>query len=296
MLSCVTDSIKTYGFRFQDDSLTFPVQLVSVGHEHRFDSAYSWHGLKRSEDACLFQYTVSGFGEIQSGGSAHRLSRENAFLVQIPSDHHYYLPAYSEGWEFYWIMLTGPMVVQVVEQIADQHGVIHSFGADSDVIKSLKSIFEFARKGHINDGFHASVLAYEFTFELFRSIRRLNARLDTCAAKIAVAVSFIGQHYRDPISVDDIAQWSGLSKYHFMHRFREQTGYTPVQYLTKVRIEHAAQLLQLSGRTIEDIAHDVGYANSNYLCKIFRKYVGCTPGAFRKGTSFVSTSKLTIGI
>lgn len=296
MSYCLTDSIRTYGFRFQDDSLPVPIQLVSIGHEQRFDPGYNWHGLRRSEDACLFQYTLGGFGEIKFGGGTQPLRKGQGFFVRLPSDHHYYLPAYSDGWEFYWIMVEGELANRIARQIGEQYGVVHSIDPESRVIKMLANGYDLARAEHIRDGFQASMLAYEFTLELLRSVKGLRSRTDARAKKIQEAMAFVDQHYSEPISVDDIAARSSLSKYHFMHRFREQTGYTPVQYLTKVRIENAAHLLQLSDHTIDDIAHEVGYANGNYFCKIFRKYVGCSPGTFRKGDTIVSTSKLTIGI
>lgn len=296
MSYCLTDSIRTYGFRFQDDSLPVPIQLVSIGHEQRFDPGYSWHGLRRSEDACLFQYTLGGFGEIKFGGTTYPLRKGQAFFVRIPGDHHYYLPAYSDGWEFFWIMVAGELANRIAAQVLEQYGIIHSFTPDARVIKMLAGGYELAKGEHIRDGLQASMIAYEFTFELLRSIKGLHGTANTRTKRIREAMTFIDQHFGDPISVDDIAERSGLSKYHFMHRFREQTGYTPVQYLTKVRIENAARLLQLSDRTIDEIAHQVGYANGNYFCKIFRKYVGCSPGTFRKGDTIVSTSKLTIGI
>ena len=57
---------------------------------------------------------------------------------------------------------------------------------------------------------------------------------------------------------------------------------SPLQYLTKVRIERAFVLLRDTDTTINDISKKVGYANANYFNKVFRKVVGTSPGQFRQ--------------
>ena len=55
-----------------------------------------------------------------------------------------------------------------------------------------------------------------------------------------------------------------------------------LQYLTKVRMEHADELLRTTGKTVEEIGREIGYANGSYFSKVFRKYYNLTPNEVRK--------------
>ncbi|MBE9211915.1 helix-turn-helix transcriptional regulator [Plectonema cf. radiosum LEGE 06105] len=72
-----------------------------------------------------------------------------------------------------------------------------------------------------------------------------------------------------------------LSQYHFCRLFKQSTGITPHQYLTRCRINKAKHLLSKTELTITDIAFEVGLTNHSSFSRLFRKYVGVTPSSFR---------------
>lgn len=72
-----------------------------------------------------------------------------------------------------------------------------------------------------------------------------------------------------------------VSSYYLSHLFRREMGVTFSDYLTKVRVSRAKELL-MEGRSVEDVSECVGYRDGNYFIKIFKKYVGVTPSKYRK--------------
>lgn len=91
--------------------------------------------------------------------------------------------------------------------------------------------------------------------------------------------SNIDQH----IGLDDLAQVVGYSRFHFCTAFRQATGRTPHEWLTARRIDCARELLANPKLRITDIALAVGYETSSAFAASFRKAVGTTPTAFRRG-------------
>lgn len=89
------------------------------------------------------------------------------------------------------------------------------------------------------------------------------------------------------IGLDDLVAASGLSKYHFTRLFQKTTNLTPIQYLTKIRIEHAIELLRMTNYSIDEIAQLVGYSNGNYFIKVFHKRIGMSPGQFRESKNMI---------
>jgi AraC-like DNA-binding protein len=98
-------------------------------------------------------------------------------------------------------------------------------------------------------------------------------------------VNYIELHYSTIGNLDEMADVSGLSKYHFLRKFNKYVGLTPLEYLSKLRIEKAVHLLRTTEMTIENVAKSVGFANGNYFSKVFRQWVGIAPGKFRNEDS-----------
>lgn len=83
------------------------------------------------------------------------------------------------------------------------------------------------------------------------------------------------------IMLDDMANHAGLSKSHFSRIFRDQTGYSPVEYFIHLKVQKALSLLVLTKLPVQEIARMVGYADPYYFSRLFKKIVGVSPTASR---------------
>jgi AraC-like DNA-binding protein len=96
------------------------------------------------------------------------------------------------------------------------------------------------------------------------------------------AMAYIHQHYADPISRADLAQHVALSEDYLTACFRKELGVTPIAYINRFRVNQAQQLLLDTGRTITEIARDVGFSDSGYFSRVFRREVGVSPTDYRQ--------------
>ena len=92
----------------------------------------------------------------------------------------------------------------------------------------------------------------------------------------------IRENYKSDLSLDKIAKFVGHSKNYLCKIFKEQTGMTINLYLNKVRIDKAAELLVNTNLDIAEIGVEVGYNNIYHFIKTFKKFIGTSPGNFRK--------------
>lgn len=95
-------------------------------------------------------------------------------------------------------------------------------------------------------------------------------------------ISIIHMSYDKLITVEDLAKGLYISPNYLRTLFKEKTGETILQYLTKVRIKKATELLKDNSLKIQDISLKVGYENVSYFCSIFHKYKGLTPNEYRR--------------
>jgi AraC-like DNA-binding protein len=82
------------------------------------------------------------------------------------------------------------------------------------------------------------------------------------------------------ISLESLAAESGLSPFHLIRVFKEETGLTPHRYLSQVRVRRAEQLI-CQGIDLADTAYEVGFADQSHLNRHFKGITGLTPGAYR---------------
>ncbi|MGI6343470.1 MAG: helix-turn-helix domain-containing protein [Bacillota bacterium] len=99
---------------------------------------------------------------------------------------------------------------------------------------------------------------------------------------IARAVSFLRDRYMNAISVEDAAAAAGMSQAHFSRAFRRFTGKSPHVFLTDVRIEQAAQLLQQRHLSVTEVALACGFASPAHFSTVFRRRMGVSPSDYRR--------------
>ena len=81
--------------------------------------------------------------------------------------------------------------------------------------------------------------------------------------------------------MEELADKVGLGLRSFMRRFKKATGDTPLNYLQRVRIETAKELLSNSSLSIDQVGYRVGYEDASYFSRLFKREVEKTPGDFR---------------
>ncbi len=90
---------------------------------------------------------------------------------------------------------------------------------------------------------------------------------------------YIDTHFRQPLTIGQIARESAMSEYHFFRLFKSVFGVSPYQYITGKRMQ-AASLLLKAERHVSDVAMDCGYADIFTFSKAFKKHFGVTPSSF----------------
>ncbi len=92
---------------------------------------------------------------------------------------------------------------------------------------------------------------------------------------------WIAQNYRMPSPVAAMVKVSDLAERTFTRRFTEATGMTPLDYVHAHRLEEAKQLLETGDLSVEAIANEVGYEDTSFFGRLFRRKVGLTPAQYR---------------
>lgn len=97
------------------------------------------------------------------------------------------------------------------------------------------------------------------------------------------AMAFLHTHSAEPLTRQEIAQHVGLDEDYLTYCFRQELGLTPIAYLNRYRVNQAKHLLRQTDKSVTAVALEVGFSDSGYFSRIFRREVGVSPDAYRRG-------------
>ncbi|ELR98446.1 AraC family transcriptional regulator [Gloeocapsa sp. PCC 73106] len=100
--------------------------------------------------------------------------------------------------------------------------------------------------------------------------------------KLKQALEYLQEHLAEGVTLEAIAQELDISQYYFCHLFKRSMGIPPHKYLNQQRIERAKQLLAKEKLSIAEIGERVGFSNQSHFIKLFRRFIGMTPGNYRE--------------
>lgn len=100
--------------------------------------------------------------------------------------------------------------------------------------------------------------------------------------RIGEIISHMEHHYAGPITLSHLARVGHMSKSSLQRAFKDATGFSPIDYLIRLRVGKACEWLKNSSLTVTEIAFKVGFTDSNYFTRQFTKIRGIAPREFRR--------------
>lgn len=288
-------SPKRFQYRYFTPT-TLSMRLGGIGWEYVDSPSYRWDGIKRTDgEGTIFQYTLSGQGAIRYGDREYIVPKHCGFLCTLPSDHLYFFDESFGHWEFLFIAVRGEDAIRHWQSLIERFGPVFSFEHHPEPIVWISELFSLIYRNSQLDKYDVSSRLYRFVMELYRISEGYDiVEFKDTPEPVRLAIRHIQSQYASPLSLDEIADKAGLSKYHFSRVFLNKTGIQPMHYLRKIRIEKASALLIQTNKTLETIARETGFESSNYFIRVFKSIVGMTPNQFRLSTSEQTSHTLRI--
>ncbi|MGN1417001.1 MAG: AraC family transcriptional regulator [Oscillospiraceae bacterium] len=224
--------------------------------------------------------TREGEGEITVNGETVRLLPDTVFFIPKDCPHEYH--SLSESWILNWVCFSGSQAVPLLEQWGlNKFGIYPS--ADTERMhKIMSSAYYTIKSDRIYGNHYASAKLYDLMIE-FRKIadNRQSELSSSNTAALANVLEYIESNYAQQIKLGELAEIAGITEQHLCRLFKRNFHLRPMEYLAKVRIQHAKEMLVYSEKTIAEIAEASGFPDSSYFSAIFKRYENVTPGEYR---------------
>jgi AraC family transcriptional regulator len=159
---------------------------------------------------------------------------------------------------------------------------------NNDLKATLQKLQSVLDGSGINDPAYAETLGLLLLWELRHAadLKQSPVRGGLTVRQLRQVKDFIDAQISNKITISDLAAVAGLSQYHFIRAFRDTVGLPPYQYVLSERIQRAKGLLSQPDLSLLDVALAVGFSDASELNRVFRKFVGVTPTAYRRDQSW----------
>ncbi|WP_129367352.1 AraC family transcriptional regulator [Lutibacter sp. HS1-25] len=243
------------------------------------------HYRKRKEGCKqhIIIYCVEGSGWISVNGKRFGVNKNQYFIIpkNLP---HSYGSNKQNPWSIYWIHFLGELSHDY-SQITKNPETISPSNIDriDNRIELFEEMFQNLEMGFTPDNIqYANVCLMHFlaSFKFLEQYRQLKKRDESDV--ILQSIQYMKKRMENPLTLLDLAQGSNLSISQYSLLFKKKTGQSPLDYLIRLRIQKACQLLDNTPLKIKHIGCNVGYNDPYYFSRIFTKTIGVSPRDYRK--------------
>src|SRR5579872_2159591 len=228
----------------------------------------------------LLIYTLSGQGRFGFEGGQVIAQAGEMVLLRPRTRHDYGAESTPGQWERLWTHFHPlPHWRELLDWPEEAPGLMRLKLGDSDSRKKIVNRFFDAHRlanGALRrrEQFAMNALEEVLLWCDAQNPQSGHAGLDV---RVQQAMDYMCHNLREDISLALLAQVSGLSVSRLSHLFRQQFGTSPQGFLEQQRIRRAKQLLELTPRTIQDVAVEVGYNSPFYFSQRFKRHTGLSP-------------------
>lgn len=223
----------------------------------------------------LVVYIREGMFHFEYRGLVFDAEKGDVILLDCSEPHYYH--AY-DGLEFVYMHFDGSNSHEICQHILNQNGPLIRHSNNILIGNLLYNMVNFYQSDGIETMFQSSMRIYHI-FEYLLTPDREPYEKDS---PVENAIRYIRAHMAENISLETLAGEANLSTYYFAHCFKEQTGFSPMEFVINTRLDQARILLARTSKTISEIAYEVGYSSASSLINIFTRKEGMPPGQYRK--------------
>lgn len=231
-------------------------------------------------DHFLFHFAVHGRGVLHNEHGDFPVEPGQGFFIS-PEETTVYAADLQDPWEYYWIGFKGDEAREILRgfEIDPVQPVVYAENSEAVLEIFEKMIPLYQTPSHSR---------YELMAYLYLILAQLHNSPETGRHRVNVAESYFEQarryirdNYAYAINVEDIAAHVGIDRTYLYRIFMERLQISPANYLLRVRMERARQLLMTTRLPVYQIALSTGYSDISHFSGTFKKYFGTPPSRCR---------------
>ena len=250
---------------------------LCIGHYH---CAPGYRVIRNSYNSFLVIYVADGSGYLCVDGDTIALRTGEFAILDCYHPHEY---GTETGWQIFWMHFDGQMARRYYE-LCNRGGPVQT---PENILLCRRQIEKILMMFRSCTTIREPEMSRRITQLLceFIQIPNANKKSDHASQIIDESLAFMTEHMDQPLTLEVIARHVALSPYYFSHLFKQETGYSPHDYLIRARVDKAKYLLKTADMSLKKIAFCCGFSNECNFSSTFKRITGVTPLAYKKGSS-----------
>lgn len=266
--------------------LTQGLYPVSLGKSSQ-KNQYQIKQLKTPQH-CLI-YCHSGHAVLNYKKRHREIKQGDLVLISPNESYDFQTSAYSDRHSdsqttnaIYWINFEGTLADNFAERLRMKmdDGLAH-VGIIASVLADFDGLLALGSRGYTATNVIHAVHVLQQALSNLALQLRLSAFNNSSNLDIEAVESLMRNHLHQDMSLETLANYSQLSKFHFSKKFKELTDTSPIQHFINMKIQRACAQLDNSDDSIKQIAQSVGYNDPYYFSRLFKKMIGMSPKQYR---------------
>lgn len=254
------------------------LKLLNVGSA-KYDG--DWHSVPHTHSYAELFYVVGGMGQIQIDQELYPISARQLVIIS-PNVMHTEVSLNASPLEYVVLGIEG-LDLSASASEESRFAILKSHESEN-IAPCLHNIL---RETYSNlPGNEVICQAYMeilITYLMRSTELSVNEPPVTAANNQCVTVRrYIDAHFKESLTLDQLAEIAHVNKYHLAHSFKEAFGISPISYQLNRRVEESCLLLRQTDMSLSQIARVLGFSSSSYFSQAFRKAKAMSPSEFRK--------------
>ena len=240
------------------------------------------HFIRRTGiDEYILIYCIDGEGWLGIEDTVLTISKGNLLIIN-KNTHHSYGASANNPWTIQWVHFIGEGAIKLINiGKLTQNGYLE-VGYQPRLIDQFLKIFGALNLNYYEmDMIRASTYLQTILCEIIELQEKNNSE-ERRYKEIINVINFIEANLEENHSLDSLAQYTGLSKYHFSRKFKEYTHYAPMEYIKRFKVQKACDLLKKGELSIGEVSIQLQFNSPQYFSECFKQVTGYTPNKFRR--------------
>lgn len=267
---------KIHYFNIPANETLLPLYPISLGLH------FKQREILREEGYTYYQWiqTAKGHGIFRSKDNTYDLPEGFGVFLDPNTYHHY--EKESTDWETHWLVFHGAYIPHIFQYLGLSFNQPYAIVDLPKIDTTLNQLKDLCSQTTTKGFMEASTVLYDFLYGAGSNLIHTNSTTFRQFQKIEPVIQTISRSYYEDLSIQRLADLLHVSPQHFCVLFKDITGLRPIQYINKIRIRHAKEMLTGKQKSIEEIARLCGFDNTSYFYTVFKKEAHISPGQFRK--------------
>ncbi|TMV15965.1 AraC family transcriptional regulator [Paenibacillus thermoaerophilus] len=251
------------------------LQITNVGH---LPGRTLQNHRKRFHQWALV-YISGGEGYYQIGDEPRQHVRAGSFFWLYPGVEFSYGPFDGGYWDEHYFTLLGPRVEEWIRDWDIDRSLVHHAEVNESFFGKMEYIYRLMESGIPADADRAAIRLESFLYELATSSRA--PRIEGRTQRTLAIIEDITSSLREPLDARKLAERHHISLQTLRRTVQEFTGYPLNEYVHRLKMAEAKNIMINSDLQIKEVAEALGYRDEFYFSRLFKKIVGVAPKHYR---------------